>query len=339
MRIFTFPNLLQLKCNMSQLARKVIVALQDINLTSVGRRIIYSILIGIVAGLGAVIFHLALQLASHLFLGVTAGYELTLSAVVARRWLLLLLPTVGGFISGIIVYRFAPETEGPSIDAVIEAFHYMAGFFAGVANTPISTIIMVSEMTGNYNLLAPSMWVCITSFLLLKRWSIYEKQVANRISSPVYHGEFVVDVLEELQVGDWLTKNAVSIPQQMNARQIAEYIRQTQHANFPVLNQNGELVGVLALRNIMAAAFGPDVESQTAGDLAEKEPITITSAQSLSEVLHIMIAHRRDFLPVLESPELQKLKGVFTRTDLITAYDSVTKKVRDMPRPHLNCPL
>ena len=37
----------------------------------------------------------------------------------------------------------------------------MAGFFAGAANTPISTIIMVSELTGHYELLLPSLWVCV----------------------------------------------------------------------------------------------------------------------------------------------------------------------------------
>ncbi|MEO2024197.1 MAG: hypothetical protein ABGX05_20395, partial [Pirellulaceae bacterium] len=41
-----------------------------------------------------------------------------------------------------------------------------------------STIIMVSEMTGSYNLLLPTMWVSTLCFLLCRRWSLYEQQVA-----------------------------------------------------------------------------------------------------------------------------------------------------------------
>ena len=52
-----------------------------------------------------------------------------------------------------------------------------------------------------------------------------------------------------------------------------------------------------------------------------------------------MNAHRRDFLPVLESsPESRKLVGIFTRTDLIIAYDSVAERMRDMPRPLFELP-
>src|SRR5690606_10315681 len=78
----------------------------------------------------------------------------------------------------------------------------MAGFFAGCAHAPISTIIMVSEMTGNYQLLLPTMWVSTLCFLLCKRWTIYEKQVLSRLESPAHRGDFIVDVLEGMTVRD-----------------------------------------------------------------------------------------------------------------------------------------
>ena len=55
----------------------------------------------------------------------------------------------------------------------------MAGFFAAVANTPLSTIIMVSELTGNYELLLPSMWVCTIAYFISRKSSIYKSQVPN----------------------------------------------------------------------------------------------------------------------------------------------------------------
>jgi CIC family chloride channel protein len=61
----------------------------------------------------------------------------------------------------------------------------MAGFFAGVAKTPISSLVMVSEITGSYSLLVPSMWVCVLTFAMSKRWNLYSKQIASRVTPSV----------------------------------------------------------------------------------------------------------------------------------------------------------
>ena len=56
----------------------------------------------------------------------------------------------------------------------------MAGFFAAAAKTPFSTLIIVSEMTGGYSLLLPSLWVCTLSYILSDKQSIYSSQVESR---------------------------------------------------------------------------------------------------------------------------------------------------------------
>jgi CIC family chloride channel protein len=65
----------------------------------------------------------------------------------------------------------------------------MAGFFAGCAHAPISTIIMVSEITGDYRLLVPTMWVSTLCFLMGYRWKLYTEQVPTRRDSPAHQGE------------------------------------------------------------------------------------------------------------------------------------------------------
>ena len=62
----------------------------------------------------------------------------------------------------------------------------MAGFFAAAAKTPFSTIIIVSEMTGGYSLLLPSLWVCTLAFVLSDVQSIYSAQVESRSRSPAH---------------------------------------------------------------------------------------------------------------------------------------------------------
>ncbi|RLE72306.1 MAG: chloride channel protein, partial [Thermoprotei archaeon] len=93
-----------------------------------------SIIIGIISGLGAVIFHIAIELSIEFFLGNIAGYipprpgSDSVTFVLPQNNLLLILPPViGGLLSGFLVFKFAPEAEGHGTDAAIEAFHYKEG--------------------------------------------------------------------------------------------------------------------------------------------------------------------------------------------------------------------
>ncbi len=87
--------------------------------------------VGFVAGLGAVAFLLALDATIHACLGRLMHFQLpptgegTAHAVTWPWpwWMILLVPTVGGLISGWLVFTFAPEAEGHGTDALIRAFH------------------------------------------------------------------------------------------------------------------------------------------------------------------------------------------------------------------------
>lgn len=65
----------------------------------------------------------------------------------------------------------------------------MAGFFAACAHAPICTILMIAEITGDYQMLLPTMWVSSICFLLNRRWTLYIKQVPTRSDSPAHCGE------------------------------------------------------------------------------------------------------------------------------------------------------
>lgn len=97
--------------------------------------LVLSTVIGIAAGLGAVLFARAIDLATHLLLGDLGGY-LPPSPVgegqpilrhLDRPWLLPLVVALGGLASGIIVFALAPEAEGHGTDAAIAAIHHKAG--------------------------------------------------------------------------------------------------------------------------------------------------------------------------------------------------------------------
>ena len=96
-----------------------------------------SLVVGIIAGIGAIVFFAACQVVFHYSLDVLAGYHphtplgepplLGESNAELNPWLLLIIPTVGGILSGFLVYTLAPEAEGHGTDAAIAAYHYRQG--------------------------------------------------------------------------------------------------------------------------------------------------------------------------------------------------------------------
>jgi CIC family chloride channel protein len=136
---------------------------------------------------------------------------------------------IGGALGGVVGKLFHQWT--PAIVAQPGAFVVvgMAGFFAAASNAPISTIIMVSEMTGNYNLLVPAMWVCAIAFIIGRRWSIYENQVPTRADSPAHYGDYAKDLLEEIYVKDVFVAGGdyQSIPENMTLREFIPIMTET----------------------------------------------------------------------------------------------------------------
>jgi len=101
------------------------------------RLILDAMVLGVIGGLSAQLFIWMLRLSSHVFLGLIAGFQppgLPADGQVLREtvgphglWLLPLVTTLGGLISGILVYGLAPETEGHGTDTVVKALHWTGG--------------------------------------------------------------------------------------------------------------------------------------------------------------------------------------------------------------------
>jgi len=105
-----------------------------------GRLVIYSPLVGVVAGLGAAAFFFCLELTQQFALGHIEGYFppsaggeaiAHASQLPTHWWAVILVPTVGGVLCGWLVYTYAPEAEGHGTDAMVKAFHRQGGRIRG----------------------------------------------------------------------------------------------------------------------------------------------------------------------------------------------------------------
>ncbi len=98
--------------------------------------LIESVFLGVIGALSAQLFMWVLRICNHFFLYTLAGYRppgLSESGSLAQAigphglWLIPLVTTLGGLLSGALVYGFAPEAEGHGTDAVVDAYHRKQG--------------------------------------------------------------------------------------------------------------------------------------------------------------------------------------------------------------------
>ena len=95
--------------------------------------LILGVLVGLIAGLGAVVFYEALQFANYFFLQLLAGYIVpspfaegahVATAHFVRPWAIPLVTSLGALVGAVLVFRIAPDAEGHGTDAAIAAVHH-----------------------------------------------------------------------------------------------------------------------------------------------------------------------------------------------------------------------
>lgn len=200
----------------------------------------------------------------------------------------------------------------------------MAGFFAGAAHAPISTIIMVSEMTGDYKLLLPTMWVSTLCFLLCRRWTLYEKQVPTRLESPAHKGDFIVDVLEGNLVKDVFKKrdNIRRVPESTSLDDIVHILAKSHQHYFPVVDDQGSMVGIFSDDDVRAYLFDETIwRLAVARDVMTTNLVSVSPNDDLNTALRHFTAMNLDELPVLAPENPGELLGMLTRRETIAFYN------------------
>jgi CIC family chloride channel protein len=237
---------------------------------------------------------------------------------------------IGGSLGGAVGQLFHLWT--PTVVTSPGAFVIvgMAGFFAAASNAPISTVIMVSEMTGNYHLLVPSMWVCAIASIVGRRWGIYRNQVDTRADSPAHFGDFVKDYLEDMHVRDIFNPESKFhyIPQSMTLREFIPVMTDAEQQNFPVVDAQGRLTGIFSIGDVREILVERDLDNLVImGDVAEDDVARVTLDDNLAVALRKFTEKEVDKLPVVDGEDTCKLLGMIRRRDVISSY---YKKISDL---------
>ncbi len=199
----------------------------------------------------------------------------------------------------------------------------MAGFFTAVSNTPISTIIFVSEMTNSYHLLLPSLLVCQCGLSCLSTLDDLCAAGQKQNRSPAHAGEFFVDILQAIHVRDLMPLvKKVWIPQDMTFREFKTYFSETKQHYFPVMDHEKRLIGIFSSTDIRAVLFSSDIENLVVmRDIATLDIIATTPSEDLNSVLQKFTIKNIDSLPVVSDADSGVLIGMINRREVISFYN------------------
>jgi len=242
---------------------------------------------------------------------------------------------IGGMLGGAVGQSLRSLFPGWGIEPAAFALVGMGGFFAGVSKTPLTSIIMVCEMAGSYSLLVPLMLVCGLHLALSRRWTIYEEQVPSPVDSPAHLGDFVVDVLERIRVGQVhvRTEGLELVPEAMPFNQIIRLVADSRELLYPVVDSQGRLTGIFSLRDVRMALAGSNLGPLVvAADLAARPVVAVTPKDDLHTALKRLTQLNVDQIPVVSPDDPTHLIGLLSRRELVAAYTSQIEALRS-PNP------
>lgn len=136
----------------------------------------------------------------------------------------------------------------------------MAGVMSAVMHAPLMAIFLTAELTGGYDLFLPLLIVSTIAYGTIKAfepYSIYTMRLAQRGELLTHHKDKAVLTL--LKVGNVIETDFLPVRPEMSLKEMVDVIARSNRNLFPVLNDKGELQGVVLLDDIRNIMFRPDL--------------------------------------------------------------------------------
>ncbi len=217
---------------------------------------------------------------------------------------------------------FSNHFFGTHFDPVVFALLGMTGMISGVLHGPLTGIFLIAEITSSYDMFVPLMIVSSTSFFIVRvfhKYSIYTYQLAKR-------GELIThdkdkSALQMLEIENLLETNFRTVKKDYSLRQLIKEIEQSSRNLFPVLDDNGNLEGLVLLDDVRKIMFKPEYYDKVyvkdvMYKLKEQEIVDIDK-DNMEEVVNKFNTTGHYNLPVVKNG---KYLGFLSRANVFTSY-------------------
>ncbi|KZL49525.1 chloride channel protein [Nodularia spumigena CENA596] len=219
----------------------------------------------------------------------------------------------------------------------------MGGFFSAVSKVPMTAIVIVFEMTTDFNLVLPLMIVSVAAYLVSDKvmpGSLYDKLLQLK-GITITKAVSAEGILTKLTANDVMQHRVETLDADMTLEEAMQVFSRSHHRGFPVV-ENGKLIGIITQSDFVTKRDSDSYilsNSQSPKDVSLREimiqsPITVKPKHHLSNVLYLLDRYQISRLPVVEG---RKLVGIITRADIIRAqaehlnYGNVTPESEPEP--------
>jgi chloride channel protein, CIC family len=221
---------------------------------------------------------------------------------------------LGGTIGTLAHHLFPAYSATPGAYALVG----MGAVFAGIVRAPMTSVLMIFEMTQDYAVIVPLMIANLVSLFIASRLQhepIYEAlAVQDGIHLPTAearqrHGRR--QVAKIIQIASQL------LPAELTVREALEQFRSSEFRTWLVTDRRG-VIGVINLAQLERALADED---KKVGELVDGLVFPhVHPDQALDLALERMGANRIEILPVVNRADLHKLEGIVTLRDVLDAY-------------------
>lgn len=215
---------------------------------------------------------------------------------------------------------------GFGIDLSVKNFALlgMGGVMSGVMHAPLMAIFLTAELTGGYNLFLPLLIVSIISYGTIKvfePYSIYAMRLAKRGELLTHHKD--KSVLRLLKINSVIEDDFMRVKPEMNLKQMVDVISQSNRNLFPVIDDDGMLMGVVLLDDIRNIMFRPDLYKRMyVSKFMTAPPAKIEIGDTMENVMKTFDRTGAWNLPVVESG---RYVGFVSKSKIFNSYRRVLR--------------
>jgi CIC family chloride channel protein len=234
---------------------------------------------------------------------------------------------LGGAFGIIATQAFPHLSSGHSAYTLVG----MASVAGAVLGAPISTILIVFELTRDYSVTVAVMVAVVIASVLTQQifggsfflWQLDRRGVNLRRGREM-------GLLAETHVGDVMTTMAFSsVPPSMPIDALREKLQTAPHGLLFVVKEDGGLVGTITLSDMSDAAFDRSVDGLiNAIDVTRTDPPVLTAETDLDAALKLMEDVHEEHIAVVENKENLKLVGVVNEVEVMLAYNRALMRAR-----------
>lgn len=199
----------------------------------------------------------------------------------------------------------------------------MAGVMSGVMHAPLTSIFLIAELTGGYNLFVPLMIVSLVSYLTIISFepnSVYTTRLAKKGQLLTHHKDKAALTL--MSLNSVVERHDTKISPDMKLGEIVLLISREKVNVFPVTDGTGHLLGIIELQKIRKVLFRQELYNVfTAGQLMEKPVACLTIDDPMQLVMDTIEKTGADTLPVVDRDAL--FIGFVSKAKLYAMYRQV----------------